>query len=281
MNNLQKGIKAAAICFAIFLIITICSGILSGLYFFTRITGISKPSRNQENSEELVSEITEIVTGHREMDIKVDLKATNLIIKKGGEKFEVKVDDKENFRISNNNKTLKIEEKDYFFFDDRRFGNVEIIIPNGISLRDITISIGGGNTSITGINAEKLKIEQGAGKLTILASEFNETKISGGAGETSIGNSILHNLKLESGVGKVGISGQIIGNSKIECGIGEVDLKLEGKEEDYKINVEKGIGSIKIKDNEQSNNISYGSGENTIKIEGRNRKCKSRLWIKY
>ena len=35
MNNLQKGIKAAAICFAIFLIITICSGILSGLYFFT------------------------------------------------------------------------------------------------------------------------------------------------------------------------------------------------------------------------------------------------------
>lgn len=277
MNNLQKGIKAAAICFAIFLIIIICSGILSGLYFFTRITGISKPSRNQENSEELVSEITEIVTGHREMDIKVDLKATNLIIKKGGEKFEVKVDDKENFRINNDNGTLKIYEKDYWFFDDKRFGDVVITVPSGVEIRNITIAIGGGNANINRISAEKLKLERGAGKVNIVDSEFKEAKISSGAGTVEIENSSLRNLKLEAGVGKVDINGYVLGNSKIECGIGEVNLKLEGKEEDYKINVEKGIGSIKIKDNEQSNNISYGSGENTIKIEGRNRKCKSRL----
>lgn len=77
--------------------------------------------------------------------------------------------------------------------------------------------------------------------------------------------------------GRVELDSEVTGRSEIECGIGELDITLRGNKEDYKIIAEKGIGSIKIEGAEQGNNVSFGSGINTIELEGGIRKRKSRV----
>lgn len=106
------------------------------------------------------------------------------------------------------------------------------------------------------------------GKLEIANCKFNETKIDAGAGETKIISTSLNDLRLDAGVGRIEIDGEITGESKIACGIGETDIKLEQDEGEYKIIAEKGIGSLKIKGQEQGTETTYGNGKNIIKIEG-------------
>lgn len=106
------------------------------------------------------------------------------------------------------------------------------------------------------------------GKLEIANCKFNETKIEAGAGETKIIETYLNDLRLDAGVGRIEIDGDITGNSKIACGIGETDIKLKQGEEQYKIIAEKGIGSLKIKGQEQGSETTFGSGKNEIKIDG-------------
>ena len=60
----------------------------------------------------------------------------------------------------------------------------------------------------------------------------------------------------------------VTGNSRISAGIGEINLTLIGNKEDYQITADKGIGSIKIENQECSSNTTYGSGYNKIKIDG-------------
>ena len=59
-----------------------------------------------------------------------------------------------------------------------------------------------------------------------------------------------------------------MGNSKIECGVGAVELNLLGNQENYQLNVEKGIGSIYVADKIYNNDDTIGNGNNHLKIEG-------------
>lgn len=81
-------------------------------------------------------------------------------------------------------------------------------------------------------------------------------------------DSILHNLDLNMGVGSTAFSGVLLGNNKITAGVGEVKLDLENKIEDYQMKISKGMGSIKVNQEEIKENTIYGTGENKIDIDG-------------
>lgn len=256
MNTAQKTIKIVAIVFAIFLIATIIQSILFGLSF---ITGFSNHSNNTIDFNETYQDIEEI---------ELDTAASEIIIKTG-DKFEVTASSvREGFRAEKNNKTLKIREKGYTFWNyNNHVGTITITIPEAESLSKLKLSSGAGKIEINGITAKILDLDQGAGLVEIKYSVFQDTKIDGGAGEIRVEDSVLSHLDLDSGAGKVYLDAEILGSSDIDCGVGELQLFLP-QEEDYELKVEKGLGSITIGGKEVPNDTTYGSGFNHIDIDG-------------
>lgn len=275
MNGIQKLIKIFAICLAVFIILNICGWIIGGITFLVSIGEgeVTSEVRTKNMQAEYYQE--KISKDIKEIDI--DIKSAVLHIENTEGEFSVEVDDKSDFTIREENGKLKIKETDTWFWNNERAEHITIKVPETVKLEKIDLDAGGGKTRIEGIKAERLNLDQGAGILEISNSSFDKTKINGGAGEIKVTSSKLNDLKLDAGVGKVDINGEITGESKIECGIGEVGVTLTGGEENYKITAEKGIGSIKINDQEYGNSSVYGNGNNTIRIERRNRKRKSRL----
>ena len=96
----------------------------------------------------------------------------------------------------------------------------------------------------------------------------NFTSIDSGAGEVVIKDGSVNNLDLDMGIGKVKLNLEVIGNSEIDAGIGELNLVLLGNDDDYRINVDKGIGSIKFNGESVDAETTVGNGDNIIDIDG-------------
>lgn len=256
MNGLQKGIKIAAICLAVFIISSIASGFL---FMISLITDFYPTKNKLDNFVEIYEDITKV---------DIDLSAAKLIIKPGN-KFKVEAKNiTEKFTSNSINNTLKIKETNQRFFHNKHVAEITLYIPKEFLLDELTIDNGTGKLEIYNILINNFKLDQGAGIVKITNSQFKNINIEGGIGETKILSSILNNLDLEAGIGSINIEASITGNSKIECGIGKIDLELLGNETDYQLNVTKGIGNIVINNQKQTNNTIYGNGNNKLKIDG-------------
>lgn len=258
MNNFQKVIKVFAICLAVFIMANICMLIFSGTAIFMHF--------DSNSNNKSLKEFNEIYQNIEIIDI--DIASYNIEIKLGNE-FKVEASTKNNLICKQINGKLKIEEsRGWFFINNNLSGEVVISIPEGTILKEINLDTGAGEIVIDKIQAEKFDLEHGAGVLKILNSKFNRTDIDGGAGKIEISSSELNNLDLDCGAGKVEVEANVTGNSKISAGVGEINLTLIGNKEEYQITAEKGIGNIRIENQECGSNTTYGLGDNRIKIEG-------------
>ena len=70
------------------------------------------------------------------------------------------------------------------------------------------------------------------------------------------------------GVGKLTLESSITGHNDIDAGIGELNLNLIGSSSDYKIKVNKGIGTSTLNGETIKNDTYYGEGYNIINIDG-------------
>ena len=75
-------------------------------------------------------------------------------------------------------------------------------------------------------------------------------------------------LDFNMGVGEVNITSKIIGVNEIDAGIGSLNLNLIGSLDDYKIKIEKGLGSAIVNGNNISRDEIVGIGDNFIDIDG-------------
>lgn len=258
MNGFQKVVKVCAICLAIFIISNIFMFIVSELSLMNYFT-------KQEESVNSAKEFVQTYTNIERLDI--DLIASNITIKQGTE-FKVEASTTGTLSSKVINGKLKLEETKKWFIQNNYIGEVTVYIPTTLVLKELDLDAGAGTVKIEDITAEKVDLDQGAGVFKIEKCNFNKTDIDGGAGKVEIISSKLNNLDLDCGAGKVELEAQITGDSKVSAGIGEIDIILIGTEEDYKINAEKGIGSIKIDGKECNSNTTYGTGHNRINIDG-------------
>lgn len=285
MTTAQKIIKYFAIAFAIFLIISIISLILFGVYALSGVLGLKDNSKidisgnmqtvdfgsvtstqntmntgNSTNNSEQTVNIADITS------LDIEVKYTNLIIR-NGDTFRYETNnDNITYRQSNNN-TLKIEEKHSWTLGNTQ-SDLVIYIPENFNLNKINIEAGAGKVEIENLNAESLDLELGAGEASI--SNLNVTsrcKLEGGAGRLNVLNGNLNNLDLDMGMGEVNINALITGNSDIDAGIGTLNLNLQGSKADYRIRLDKGVGNIRINGENISNGFTYGEGANLIKID--------------
>lgn len=264
MSTAQKIIKYLALAFAIFLIVTIISAILTGIYAFSNILGLKK-EKPEDIGQVKIIELEELNDTYTHLDI--DIKYSNLKIKIG-EKFEIKTNNT-NIECSQNNNKLKIIEKQNNWFG--RGSNQEeliVYIPENIEFEKVIIETGAGTVNIEELKAEKLKLSLGAGETLIKNIVSDNVDIDGGVGKFTIENGIINDLGLDLGVGETTINATITGNNKIDTGIGSLKLKVNGNIDDYKLKLEKGIGNITLNGKQVSNNTTIGDGENIIDIDG-------------
>lgn len=266
MTTAQKIIKYCAVAFAIFLIITIISAVLSAGYRLLNAIGIIDSNRYSllENMVTISDDAEEFLS------LNLDIKSSNLQIKTG-DKFEVKTNNS-NIKYSNENGSIKIREDKLtnWFFGKIDIGELIIYIPENMKqIDEVKINIDAGTVFIEQLNTKNLYLDLGAGNVAIdKLTVSGESKINGGAGNININSGEIANVDLDLGVGNTKIKSDITGNSNINTGVGELNLYLSLDADNYKINVNKGLGKITFNNDKILDDTIIGNGENYIKISG-------------
>ncbi len=256
MTTVQKVIKYLAIAFAIFLTVTIIGGILSavGLFggLFTRDT-----ATEDMKTYTVASEIH---------NLKILINAADLYIKEA-----------DDFSVESNLKYLKVEEKDNTLIieETKKFSGtysdavLTIYVPAGVMFDNTGLTTGAGRLTIENLSSGTLNFVLGAGDVSINSLvATTSADIQGGAGRITIEGGALKNLDLEMGVGQLNLTSALTGDCQMDLGIGESNITLIGEKDDYKLELEKGLGNISVDGNTVSDFASSGNGSNTVEING-------------
>lgn len=263
MTTAQKVIKYLAIAFAIFLIITITSAILGTLFALSGILGLKK-----DIEENLNAEMTTTNFENKEIStLNIEIAFTNLTIKTG-DLLKAETDNN-NIQFKQDNQKLEIKEKNKKWFSNYEEKELILYLPEDIEFKKVKINTGAGKIDIENLNTENLEFELGAGETEIQKLTVSkECEIDGGAGKLSIRESVINDLDLDMGVGEINLTSSLTGKNEINAGVGNLNIDLQGERESYKIQADKGLGAIKIDENEISNGETFGNGENYIEVDG-------------
>lgn len=265
MTTAQKVIKYLATAFAVFLIITIISAILSGGYALLSALGLIHTNKDivTENLKVISRDVKEVTT------LKIDLAYTNLDIKTGDD-FKVETNNSK-ITFEENNGSVKIKEENRNWLNNNNMSsNLIIYIPEDmITIDETKIQTGDGKINIEKLNTQSLYLELGAGDVyieNVIAT--GETKIDGGVGKTELKSCEISNLKANLGMGEFTFSGKLTGKSEIDSGVGAINIDLMDNKNNYKIDVSKGLGNVTLDGKKLETDRVYGIGENYLNIDG-------------
>jgi len=258
MIKTQKLIKYCAIAFAIFLIFNIILGIMYGINSISNIFN---------DSESSIGNLKKLDINSNVQVLDIDVSNVNITINKDNN-FKIETNNKNiNYKIDNNK--LFITETKYKFLNKKDSSDLIIYVPNYLTFDSVILENGAGKINIDDLYTKTLYLDLGAGKVKVNnLTVLNDTEIDGGAGEIDITNSEINNLDLDMGLGKLTLTSKITGNSEIDAGVGELNLNLIGNSNDYKIKLDKGIGSASIDGQKMKSETYYGNGSNLIDIDG-------------
>ena len=96
----------------------------------------------------------------------------------------------------------------------------------------------------------------------------SDADIKGGAGQITVASGTLNDLTLEMGAGKLDLRVTLLGDCDLKFGVGESNLTLIGCKDDYKVDIEKGLGSISVDGKDIFDFDNSANGQNNIKVEG-------------
>lgn len=256
MTQAQRIIKYVAIAFAFLLIFSIVSGIIQCLSAFTNIF---------DTDDYVIEKLEELKITEDASVLDIEVNSANIILKKG-ETLKVETNNKD-IEIKEKSNKLFITEKKHNWFGNKESSDLIIYVPDNFTFDGVAIESGAGKIEIEELSTKNLDLDLGAGKVTIESlTVLEETSIDGGAGKIEILSGALHDVELDMGVGELSLTSKITGDSEIDAGVGKINLKLLGT--DYKIKVDKGIGSTTINGKSIEDNTYYGEGNNIINIDG-------------
>ena len=264
MTTTQKIIKYLAIAFALFLVISI----------FSIIFGLSREIISSINSDKkdskLLEEYTTISNNVNNIEsFKIDISNDNIEIKEG-EKFEVKTNDPDvKFYHENSKVKIKTDKTFSWHLSNSSRGTIIIYLPNESNISELDLNLGAGKIDIDKIFVETLLMDLGAGTMT--AKEINvyeKATINGGAGNINIYSGTINNLNLKLGAGNASIESDLTGSNTLTTGVGKLNLGLSRSKDNYKFDINKGLGNIILNDFDVSEDILIGDGETKIKISG-------------
>ena len=143
-----------------------------------------------------------------------------------------------------------------------------IYVPNGIVFDDVDIETGAAKMTADTLSASSVKLKLGAGDVRFESLNASaEVDIKGGAGQITIVSGTLNDLSLEMGMGELNLTAALLGDSDLNFGVGESNVTLIGSKDDYKVDIEKGIGNITVDGKTVTDFGSSGNRKNYIEIE--------------
>ncbi len=256
MTSFQTTVKYIAIVFAVCLAVGIIGGILGALGIacgFFGDDGVLDGMKTYEISENIT-------------DIRIEINAADLTVSTA-----------DGFSLESNLKYLSVKENDgcLVITEKKRFGinydapELKLCIPEGLVFGEATIITGAGRVSIDTLCADKLKMELGAGAVRIDSLGANsKAKINGGAGRLTIGGGSMCDLDLDMGVGELNCKSKLCGSCELDYGVGSANLVLIGTKEDYRVELNKGIGDAELDGQSVGDGIVYGDGSSKVEIDG-------------
>ncbi|HAB66081.1 MAG TPA: hypothetical protein DCE23_01810 [Firmicutes bacterium] len=258
MSDVQRVIKYLAIAFAIYLVVLIVGAIISilgGLLFF---------GSDGVTSYEMVS--SKFDENYEIKKMVIDIKASHLVIE-DGEEFYVETNNSR-IEVKQNKDEINIKEKG-FSWNRNNSSKVIVHIPTNHKFDRFYLDAGAGKIDISSLKTNDLDLELGAGQVIIDNIEsYKKSKIDGGAGEFIIKSGTLTNLDFDMGVGYAKFTSSILGNSDIDAGVGELNINIIGAEDDYELEIDKGVGNVLVDGKNVGSDTRVGYGINKIDIDG-------------
>ena len=256
MTTFQKAVKYLAMAFAIFLTVSIIGGILSMFGLFGGFFG----------GDAVTDDIKTYTVSSDIKSLEVKINAADFTIKQG-----------DSFSVESNLKYLTVEDKNGVLTirDTKKFirtytgAVLTLYIPADTVFDKANITTGAGRMTVDNLSANTMNFELGAGEVaidTLVAS--SDIDINGGAGKITISGGALHNLDLDMGAGQLNLTSALTGESDFDLGVGESNITVIGNKNDYKLDIEKGLGNITVDGTSVSNIKGQGNGNNDIEISG-------------
>ena len=190
---------------------------------------------------------------------------------------DFKIVSADEFLVESNLKYLSVSEKDGVLKivdvakSNSNYTNaiLTLYVPNGMVFDDVDIETGAAKMTVDTLSASSVELKLGAGDVRFESLNASaEVDIKGGAGQITIVSGTLNDLSLEMGMGELNLTAAVLGDSDLKFGVGESNVTLIGSKDDYKVDIEKGLGSITIDGNTVTDYGSSGNGQNHIEIEG-------------
>ena len=199
---------------------------------------------------------------------------TDLEMEIGGSAFSLVYAD--GFAVESNIKDLRVSARGGKLFlkegskvsKNRTDAVIVLYVPKDFVFDNAKIETGAGDFSLPSLSAKRLSLSLGAGKVEI--GELNvkdSAKIEGGAGAFSINGGSIHALEFEMGMGDVKIRAEMLGNCELNFGVGKAELTLLGTPNDYRLDIEKGLGEIKVDGAKYESSTMLGTGNTSLEIE--------------
>ena len=190
---------------------------------------------------------------------------------------DFKIENGDAFLVESNLKHLSVSEKNgvLTIVDNAKSNSsytdatLTLYVPSGIIFDSIDIETGAAKMIVGTLSANTIELVLGAGDVQIEAlNVFSSANIKGGAGKINVVSGIINNLDVEVGAGKLDLTARVLGDSEFEFGVGESNITLIGNKEEYKVDIEKGLGNITADGSAITGTSSIGNGSNCIDIEG-------------
>lgn len=269
MTEGQRLIKGIATGAAVVLTIIIITSVLGGIFGALRIFS-GKSRGGKDFSQEYQERIT---------SLEVENDAGNLIIREG-DSFRVEgqnVEDSFECQVKGNN-TLVVKNvgRRSGIFGFINFGStslinsvLEITIPKGWEMKDISVSSGLGEVSIEQVTTGQLQLDLGVGNCRVDTITAEAADINAGVGDVHFSNVVLADVEVSTGVGQVSMEGTFRGKVDVDAGVGNAEFKVRGREADYDLILDPGAGGVYVNGSKAGEvKHSNRSAEYSIKIDG-------------
>jgi len=281
MSTFQRIIKYMGMAFAICLTVVIIGGICAAVMGF----GKWKKS-NGANKENIDIKVHSDQYDYESFEsIDLDCAAINVKVKIGSnykvetydvpEDMEIQVTDDRTLKIKSEHRGSNI----FDWLDSDHWGKdsrIEITVPEDFHGEAIKVDTGAGNIEMNGFMTDNLKIDGGAGNVRIDKVIADHVSVGNGAGNLKMDKVQFGDVELDCGAGNVEFNGAARGDFKIDGGVGNVDLRIQGVRSDYNIDVDSGIGSIRIdgkkiseleEDNRAQYELSIDGGVGSVDVD--------------
>lgn len=211
--------------------------------------------------EELVGEIPADIDA-----MEIRLKAASLVVRyseslEAGE-YRAEGFEKDSLEITREGNRLRVEERDWQHTID--FGNeypkptVTVMLPVGITLSSFRVNMGAGSATFAAVAADEFSVESGAGSFKGDGVKARKVTLQAGAGSIEFNDCEFGDSKVSAGAGRFVFSGTLGDDTEVSTGAGSVEMRVTGSADDYRVDFERGIGSVRI-DGESFNGIGHGS----------------------